>query len=162
MKLPGIQPKYSAGGRGKDHKDVRALPTSAAPHPPPHVPKTWVPKPPPSNPRSQPQPQPLAAPWGHDPANSHVGPLSQLIPLPIAGSSCSFGYLAAQSCPTLCDPMDCSPLGSSVHGILQVRVGSCSLLQGICPTQGLNPGLPRCRQTLYCLSHEGSSLAQLK
>ena len=28
----------------------------------------------------------------------------------------------AQSCPTLCDPMDCSPPGSSVHGILQARV----------------------------------------
>ena len=28
----------------------------------------------------------------------------------------------AQSCPTLCDPVDCSPLGSSVHGILQARV----------------------------------------
>ena len=27
-----------------------------------------------------------------------------------------------QSCPTLCDPMDCSPAGSSVHGILQVRI----------------------------------------
>ena len=27
-----------------------------------------------------------------------------------------------QSCPTLCDPMDCSPLGSSVHGILQARI----------------------------------------
>ena len=27
-----------------------------------------------------------------------------------------------QSCPTLCDPMDCSPPGSSVHGILQARV----------------------------------------
>ena len=27
-----------------------------------------------------------------------------------------------QSCPTLCDPMDCSPLGSSVHGILQASV----------------------------------------
>ena len=26
--------------------------------------------------------------------------------------------LIAQSCPTLCDPMDCSPPGSSVHGIL--------------------------------------------
>ena len=26
---------------------------------------------------------------------------------------------AAQSCPTLCNPMDCSPPGSSVHGILQ-------------------------------------------
>ena len=29
---------------------------------------------------------------------------------------------AAQSCPTLCNPMGCSPLGSSVHGILQVRI----------------------------------------
>ena len=28
----------------------------------------------------------------------------------------------AQSCPTLCDPMDCSLLGSSVHGIFQARV----------------------------------------
>ena len=27
-----------------------------------------------------------------------------------------------QSCPTFSDPMDCSPLGSSVHGILQARV----------------------------------------
>ena len=30
--------------------------------------------------------------------------------------------LVAQSCPTLCDPMDCSPPGSSVHGILQARI----------------------------------------
>ena len=29
------------------------------------------------------------------------------------------------------------------------------LLQGIFPTQELNPGLPQCRQTLYCLSHQG-------
>ena len=117
--------------------------------------------------------------------------------------------LAAQLCPTLCNPMDCSPPGSPVHGILQARimewvaisfsrgssrprdrtriscitggcftilatreawseshsvmsdslwphglysswnspgqntgVGSCSLLQGIFPTQGSNPGLP--------------------
>ena len=28
----------------------------------------------------------------------------------------------AQSCPTLCDPMDCSPPGSSVHGIFQAGV----------------------------------------
>ena len=28
----------------------------------------------------------------------------------------------AQSCPTLCDPMDCSPPGSSVHGISQARI----------------------------------------
>ena len=30
--------------------------------------------------------------------------------------------LVAQSCPTLCDTMDCSPSGSSVHGILQARI----------------------------------------
>ena len=35
-------------------------------------------------------------------------------------------------------------------------VGSLSLLQGIFPTQGLNPGLPHCRQILYQVSHKGS------
>ena len=35
-------------------------------------------------------------------------------------------------------------------------VGSLSFLQGIFPTQGLNPGLPHCRQILYQLSHKGS------
>ena len=35
-------------------------------------------------------------------------------------------------------------------------VGIHSLLQGIFPTQGLNPGFPHCRQILYCLSHQGS------
>ena len=29
---------------------------------------------------------------------------------------------SVQPCPTLCDPMDCSPPGSSVHGILQARI----------------------------------------
>ena len=60
----------------------------------------------------------------------------------------------AQLCPTLCDPMYYSPPGFSVLGILQA--GSRSLLQGIFPTQGLNLGLPHCRLTLYCLSHQGS------
>ena len=35
-------------------------------------------------------------------------------------------------------------------------VGSHSLLQGIFPTQGMNPGLLHCRQILYHLSHQGS------
>ena len=35
-------------------------------------------------------------------------------------------------------------------------VGSLSLLQGIFPTQGWNPGLPHCRWILYQLSHKGS------
>ena len=36
------------------------------------------------------------------------------------------------------------------------EVGCRFLLQGIFPTQGLNPGLPHCRQILYHLSHQGS------
>ena len=36
------------------------------------------------------------------------------------------------------------------------RVGSLSILQGIFLTQGLKPGLPHCRQTLYQLCHKGS------
>ena len=37
-------------------------------------------------------------------------------------------------------------------------VSSRSLLQGIFPTQGSNPGLPHCRQILYQLSHQGSPI----
>ena len=62
----------------------------------------------------------------------------------------------AQSCPALCNPMDCSLLGSSIHGIFPSKstgVGCHFLLQGIFPNQGSNPGLPYCRQTPYCLSH---------
>ena len=44
----------------------------------------------------------------------------------------------AQSCLTLCDPMDC-PWNSPGQ---DTGVGSLSLLQGIVPTQGSNPGLP--------------------
>ena len=53
--------------------------------------------------------------------------------------------LAAQLCPTLCDSIDCSPPGSSVHGDSpgeNTRVVSHVLLQGIFLTQGLNLGLP--------------------
>ena len=39
-------------------------------------------------------------------------------------------------------------------------VGSHSLLQGIFPTQGLNPSLPHCRWILYCLNHQGSPLLE--
>ena len=55
--------------------------------------------------------------------------------------------LVAQSCPTLCDHMDCSQPGSSVHGDSPGKntgVGCHALLQGIFPTQGSNPGLPHC------------------
>ena len=64
--------------------------------------------------------------------------------------------LDAQLYPTLHDSMDCSPPGSSVHGILQKdTVVSChSLLQGIFPTEGLNLSLLHCKQILYRLRHQ--------
>ena len=67
--------------------------------------------------------------------------------------------LVAQSCLTLCCPMDCSQPGSSVHGDFPGKntgMGCHALLQGIFPTQGSNPGLPQCRQILYSLSHLNS------
>ena len=67
--------------------------------------------------------------------------------------------LITQSCLTLCEPMDCSLPGSSVHGDSlgeNTRVGCHALLQGIFPIQGLNPGLPHCRRILYHLNHQES------
>ena len=72
---------------------------------------------------------------------------------------CVCACLVFQSCPTLCNTMDCSPPGSSVHGILQTKstgVGFHALLQGIFPTRGLNPCLQHCRRILYRLSLQGS------
>ena len=58
-----------------------------------------------------------------------------------------------QPCPTLWKPMDCSPWNSPGQN---TGVGRLSLLQGIFPTQGLNPCFPHCRQILYQMSHKGS------
>ena len=62
----------------------------------------------------------------------------------------------AQSCPTLCNPMDYSLAGSSIHGIFpgkNIGVGCHFLLQEIFLTLELNLGLLHCR--LYHLSHRG-------
>ena len=65
----------------------------------------------------------------------------------------------AQSCPTLCNPLDCSLSGSSVHGIFQARV-----LEWIAISFSRGSSRPRNRtrvstlwadgQTLYLLSHQ--------
>ena len=55
------------------------------------------------------------------------------------------------------DSLQPHELCSSWHSPDQnTGVGSLSLLQGIFPTQGSNPGLPHCRRILYQLSHKGS------
>ena len=66
-----------------------------------------------------------------------------------------------QSCPTLCNPMDCSLPGSSIHPWdfpgKSTGVGCHFLLQGTFPTQGSNPVLPHCRQTLLPSEPPGKS-----
>ena len=62
-----------------------------------------------------------------------------------------FSRSESQSCPTLCDPMDC--------GILPARIlewVAFPFSRGSSQPQGLNPSLLHCRQILYQLSHQGS------
>ena len=59
----------------------------------------------------------------------------------------------SQLCLILCNPMDCSPWDSPDQ---TTGVGSHSLLQGIFPTQGSNPGFLHCGQILYQLNHQAS------
>ena len=52
--------------------------------------------------------------------------------------------LVAQSCPTLCDPMDCSPSDSSVCGISKAKIleGIANRSPGDLPDPGIKPGSP--------------------
>ena len=71
---------------------------------------------------------------------------------------CQFTQLG----PPLCNHMDCSPPGSTVHGDSTGKntgVGCHVLLQGVFLTQGLNP---HCRWILYHLIHEGGHLLPWK
>ena len=91
------------------------------------------------------------------------------VSMAMLGLSCTMWDLApcvlclvVQSCPTPCNPMNCSPPGSSVHGdspVMNTGVGCHALFQGVFPTQESNPGLLHCRRILHWLSHQGSPLA---
>ena len=64
----------------------------------------------------------------------------------------------AQSCPTLCNPVDCSLPGSSIHGIFQARVlewGAISFSRGS-SWPGDWTWVTHYRQTFYHLSHQRS------
>ena len=90
--------------------------------------------------------------------------------LPPPGPSFPFshhggGSLITKLYPTLCDPMDCSPPGSSVHGILQARILEwvvISFSRGSSQHRDqtwvscIAGSLLHCRQMLYLLSHQGS------
>ena len=88
-----------------------------------------------------------------------LNPLHRFDPTPISLPSGSQQFV-------LCIWESCSVMSDSLwpHGLYSpwnspgqsTRVGSYSLLQGIFPTQGLNPSLPHCRWILYQPSHQGS------
>ena len=62
-------------------------------------------------------------------------------------------------CLTLCDPMDCSPRGSSVHGISQVRIlewVAIFFLQGFLPDPGIKLTSPALQSDALPLGHQGS------
>ena len=57
-------------------------------------------------------------------------------------SFCAVCAKLLQSCPTLCNPMDCSPPGFSVHGILQARILEWVAMpssKGDLPEPGIEP-----------------------
>ena len=74
-------------------------------------------------------------------------------------------HLVCQSCLTLCDPMDCSPLGSPVHGILQARILEWVTISSSSLTQESNPHLLcllHCSWILYCwTTREGPCIREL-
>ena len=63
----------------------------------------------------------------------------------------------AQSCPTLCDPMDCSPPGSSVHGILQAKILGWVALPS--PGDLLDPGIEPRSPALWAVALSSSPKA---
>ena len=70
--------------------------------------------------------------------------------------TCTLEPQSAQLCPILCNPRTVA-CWAHLSG-KSTGVGCHFLLQRIFPTQGSNPGLPHCRQTLYHLSSQGSHL----
>ena len=63
------------------------------------------------------------------------------------------GVQLLQSCPTLCDPMDCSPPGSSIHGIFQARI-----LEWMAISSSRGSSQPRNQTHISCVSCIGRQI----
>ena len=79
------------------------------------------------------------------------------------GSAFSSLGLVSQSCLTLCNPMDCSLPGSSVHGILQARILEWVAIPcpGDLPNLGMEPGIPALQTNFHHLNHQGNPITSL-
>ena len=58
-------------------------------------------------------------------SSSFLHSCPEMDPTPFLGTSGQSSCSVAQSCPTLCNPIDCSPPGSFVHGIVLARIPEC-------------------------------------
>ena len=66
---------------------------------------------------------------------------------PTATWSVKSGSEVAQSCPTLCDPMDCSPPGTSIHGLSQARI-----LEWVAISSSRGSSWPRDQTQVSCIA----------
>ena len=83
---------------------------------------------------------------------SHRARASWLVPGKSQRVQVKVKLIVAQLCLTHCDPVDCRPPASSVHGILQARIlewVAIPISRRIFLTQGLNLDLPHCRWILH-------------
>ena len=81
------------------------------------------------------------------------------LPRPWGSPGKNTGVKVAQTCPPLCDLMDCSLQGSFVHGILQARIPkwvAFPFSRGSSQPRDWTQVLSHCRWVLYCLSHQRS------
>ena len=78
--------------------------------------------------------------------------------------ACVLCVLVAQSCPTLCDPMDCSPPGSSVHEIFQARIleGLPFPSPGDLPNPGIEPRSPALQANSLATELQGKPIHGLR
>ena len=78
--------------------------------------------------------------------NTEDPPASHLLSALFVQPSAHMNAKSPQPCPALCDPMDCSPPGSSVHGILQVRT-----LEWVAMLSSRGSSQPRDRTRVSCI-----------
>ena len=75
----------------------------------------------------------------------------------------NYYHIEIESCSVMSNSLRPHGLYSPWNSLGQnTGISSLSLLQGIFPTQGLNPGLPHCRQTLNQLSHKGKKMPEVQ
>ena len=81
--------------------------------------------------------------------NTEDPPASHLLSALLVQPSAHVNAKSPQPCPALCDPMDCSPPGSSVHGLLQVRT-----LEWVAMLSSRGSSQPRDRTHVSCIGKQ--------